>query len=204
MDMAQQTESSTVFNEAALITRVARGEEGAVAVLIRDYGNAVFRYLYRRSGESYDEAQDITQETFLAAVCLADSFDGTCSATTWLCSIAKIKLADHLRRSGRQKRVPKSKVIGLDSASVEAIASLHGSQTTVDDVVDKLDTQAFLNAITSQLSEDEREALLLHYVDGFSVDEMTLLMRRSSKGVESLLTRAKRRCREIAAGWLIG
>jgi RNA polymerase sigma-70 factor (ECF subfamily) len=200
--MAQFTEAPTAVNEGALIARVARGEEGAVAVLVRDYGNAVFRYLYRRNRESYDEAQDLTQETFLAAVSMAHSFDGTCSATTWLCSIAKIKLADHLRRTGRQKRVPNSKLIGIDSASAEAIASLHGGKATLDEVVEKLDAQAFLDAITSQLSEDERDALILHYVDGFSIDEMTHLMKRSSKGVESLLTRAKKRCRETAAGWL--
>jgi len=78
----------------------------------------------RRSGESYDEAKDLTQETFLAALALADSFDGSCSVTTWLCSLANIMLGDHLRRVTRQKRIPRSKLIEIDAKGAEAIARL--------------------------------------------------------------------------------
>lgn len=190
--------------EHALLKRVARGETQAVEVLVRDYGNTVFRFVCRRSGDAYDEAQDLTQETFIAALALADTFDGSCSVTTWLCSIAKIKLADHFRRVGRQKRIPRSSLVEIDANGAEAIASLSAGSASVEDVVERLDARAFLDGVTAHLSEDEREALLLHYVDGFSIEEMTRLMKRSSKGVESLLTRAKRRCREVAAGWLTG
>ena len=182
--------------------RVARGEEEAVHALVHGYGDAVFRFLYRRAGESYDEAQDLAQETFLAALAMAGSFDGSCSVTTWLCSIAKIKLADFYRKVGRQKRIPISKLVEIDANGAEAIASLNAGSTSVDLVVDRLDARAFLHGVTMHLSEDEREALLLHYVEGFSIEEMSHLMKRSPKGVESLLTRAKKRCREVAAGWL--
>src|SRR5690348_13296344 len=104
--MAQQLEGMVLTDEKALIKRVARGEQEAVEAFVRSYGDAVFRFVYRRSGEHYDEAQDLVQETFLAALSLAGTYDESSSITTWLCSLAKIKVADHLRRQGRQKRIP--------------------------------------------------------------------------------------------------
>lgn len=200
--MPRQLETSGIAEEAALLGRVARGDGEAVEALVRVYGGTVFRFVYRRSGELYDEAQDLTQETFLAALSLADRFDGSCSVTTWLCSLAKIKVADHLRRQGRQKRIPASMLVEIDSDGAESLARLHRGEASVNEVLERLDAQAFLDGVTAHLLEDEREALQLHYVEGFSVEEMTLLMKRSAKGVESLLTRAKRRCREVAAGWM--
>ena len=201
-DMPRQLESSVFADEAVLIEHVARGEGEAVEALVRLYGSAVFRFVFRRIGEQYDEAQDLTQETFLAATSLADGFDGSCSVTTWLCSLAKIKVADHLRRQGRQKRIPSSMLVEIDEDGSESLACFHRGEASADEVLERLDAQAFLDGVTAHLAEDEREALLLRYVDGFSVEEMTRLMKRSAKGVESLLTRAKRRCREVAAGWL--
>jgi len=202
LEMPQQLESSVFVEETALIGRVVRGEGEAVEALVRDYGTAVFRFVYRRAGEQYDEAQDLTQETFLAALALAGSFDGACSVATWLCSLAKIKVADHFRKVARQKRIPSSKLVEIDAQGAEAVASLHRGDASVDEVVERIDAHAFLDGVVAHLSHDERDALLLHYVDGFSIEELTLLMNRSARGVESLLTRAKRRCREVAAGWL--
>jgi RNA polymerase sigma-70 factor (ECF subfamily) len=202
--MPQQLEGSVIAEESALIKRVARGEGEAVEALVRLYGGAVFRFVYRRIGEQYDEAQDLVQETLLAALSLADRFDGSCSVNTWLCSLAKIKVADHLRRQGRQKRIPASMLVEIDADGAETLGRFQRGDATVEDVLGRLDARAFLDGVTAQVSEDEREALLLHYVDGFSIEEMSRLMNRSAKGVESLLTRAKRRCREVAAGWITG
>ena len=200
--MPQELDNSVLAEEVALVKRVGRGEREAIEALIRTYGGALFRFVYRLAGERYEDAQDLTQETLLAAHSLANTFDGSCSVLTWLCSLAKIKVADHFRRLGRQKSIPDARIVDLDTESAQALADFHRGAASIDDALERIDARAFLDRVTAPLHDDEREALLLHYVDGFSVGEMTLLQNRSAKGVESLLTRAKKKCRQVAAGLL--
>lgn len=200
--MPQGIEERLAENETTLLRRVARGEPSAVEALLRQHGNAVFRFVYHRNGERREDAQDVTQETFLAAVGLASTYDGSCSVLTWLCSLAKIKVADHLRREGRLKRVPTAMLVELDADGAAALSEFRQGEIMIDQALERLDAQAFIDGVSEHLSEDERESLLLHFVEGFSVAEMSKLLNRSPKGVESLLTRAKRNCREVAARWL--
>ena len=197
--MQQEIGERLADSEDLLLHRVARGEPPAVEALLRQHGSSVFRFVYRRSGERHEDAQDLTQETFLAAVALAGTYDGSCSVLTWLCSLARLKVADHLRRQGRNKRAPESRKVEWSVVESEESGLLRVGSETSESATDRLDAAIFLDGVTAELMNDEREALLLHYVEGFSIVEMAHLFKRSAKGVESLLTRAKRRCRETAA-----
>lgn len=201
--MPQTIETVRERDETALLRRVARGDESAVTELFRSHGDVVFRFLYRRTGECYEDAQDLTQETFLAAISLAGTFDGSCSVTTWLCSLAKPRSADFLRRQGRDKRIPRTKLVEFDAEGSQALADLRSGEISIEQALERMDARAFLDGVTEQLSDDEKNALLLHYVEGFSVVEMTRILNRSAKGVESLITRAKRRCKETGTRWLV-
>jgi RNA polymerase sigma-70 factor (ECF subfamily) len=61
------------------------------------YGDALYRYAHSRVGSS-DVAEDLVQETFLAAVKARDGFKGSSSEKTWLIGILKHKLVDYYRK----------------------------------------------------------------------------------------------------------
>ena len=61
------------------------------------WSGMVKAYLTRLSGSS-ELAEELTQETFYQAVRSIDRFDGRCSASTWLCGIAKHLYIDAVRR----------------------------------------------------------------------------------------------------------
>jgi len=65
------------------------------------YGDVLFRVALARINDR-DTAEDLVQETFLAAWKGRDSFDGRASLETWLVAILKRKVVDHFRRSGRK------------------------------------------------------------------------------------------------------
>ncbi|HSV15616.1 MAG TPA: sigma-70 family RNA polymerase sigma factor [Tepidisphaeraceae bacterium] len=65
-----------------------------------DHGDALYAYAVLRVRQSQD-AEDLVQETLLAAIRARDAFDGDASERTWLISILKHKIADHLRRALR-------------------------------------------------------------------------------------------------------
>lgn len=69
---------------------------------VEAYGEYLYRYALSRL---YDEAaaQDVVQETFLAAVRGADRFSGKSSEKTWLVGILKHKIVDHIRKNSRER-----------------------------------------------------------------------------------------------------
>jgi RNA polymerase sigma-70 factor (ECF subfamily) len=66
------------------------------------YGDALLRFALSRVGRR-EVAEDLVQETFLAAWRARESFDGRASLGTWLVSILRRKIADHYRRVGRER-----------------------------------------------------------------------------------------------------
>src|SRR6478672_10496175 len=64
----------------------------------------VYSYLVSRSSGDVALAEDLTQQTFTAAIDQRSRFDGRSDTITWLCSIARHKLADHFRAIERDER----------------------------------------------------------------------------------------------------
>lgn len=69
---------------------------------IDQHGDALYRWALLRLGNE-DEAADVVQETFLAALDRPKAFEGRSSERTWLIGILKHKIADHLRRRRRDR-----------------------------------------------------------------------------------------------------
>lgn len=117
--MAEPQHAGSQLGGESLLGRVAGGDEEAVARFYDRYADAVFRFIQRRVAGCREDAEEITQDTFLAAVACAATFDGTCAPLTWLCGLARVRLADFFRRQGRQKRSPPGRVLSLDVGGVE-------------------------------------------------------------------------------------
>lgn len=66
---------------------------------VEDHGDCLYRYALVRVRKP-DLAEDLVQETFLAAVRNRERFAGQSSVRSWLCGILKHKLADHFRKVG--------------------------------------------------------------------------------------------------------
>ena len=69
------------------------------------HGDALYRYALVRVRDS-DIAEDMVQETLLAALRARDSYAGQASERTWLVAILKNKIIDHFRRAARETPMP--------------------------------------------------------------------------------------------------
>ena len=67
---------------------------------IKQYGDFLFRYAISRVGNS-SVAEELVQETFLAALKARHRFEGKSDEETWFVGILKNKIVDHFRRAGR-------------------------------------------------------------------------------------------------------
>ncbi len=76
-------------------------KSGAAERWLAEHGDALFRYACLRVRDR-DAAEDLVQETLLAALQSHRNFAGRSSERTWLIGILRHKLADHWRRIGRE------------------------------------------------------------------------------------------------------
>jgi RNA polymerase sigma-70 factor (ECF subfamily) len=137
---------------------------------------AVYGYLLVRC-DGAPMAEDLTAETFFAAVDAARRPDPPLISVPWLIGVARHKLVDHWRRQAREQR-------GLH-ALADAQASADDDPWDVH--VDRLRTHATL----ASLGPHHRAALTLRYVDGLPVSEVAGLLDRSVHATEALLVRAR-------------
>ena len=133
----------------------------------------VYGYLLPRCGNVAD-AEDLTAETFMAAVAALKRPNPPSVSVAWLIGIARHKLVDHYRRSERWWPEP---------ALVDGDA---GGVLEPPDVGDERAVQAL-----AQLPAAQRAALVLRHLDGLSVPEVARTLERSVEAVESLLARGR-------------
>ena len=136
----------------------------------------VYGYFIRRCADR-TIAEDLTSETFLAAMDAARKNDPPPIGVPWLIGVARHKLADHYRRRHDRLTVP-----------VAELPEPVGSVDTWDAELDRLVAESVL----TRLSEPHRTVLALRYMDDCSVPECAELIGRTVHATEALLVRARR------------
>ena len=176
--------------DAGLISRLGRGEPEAAVALYDAYFDRIYALVFNQVARNREAAQDIVQETFLAAVKSAGKFNGHSQAYTWLYSIAIKKVADFYRR---QKRVAKHEV-KLVNGTIE-LDQLSDSKQSASGAVESDEECHAVQQALSGLSLRYRQVLVLKYIEDMPVLEISRVMGRSPKSIEGLLTRARKELR---------
>lgn len=179
---------SPVEQDADMLKRLHDGDRAAMAELYDRYFDRVYSLVFNQVDRNREVAEDIVQDTFLAALKSAKGFKGRSSAYTWLCSIAYHKVADHYRRQSRER---KRMVSGVDVDTVDASEN-PGTQPQPDSMIESAETRQVVNEALAKLPWDYRQVLILKYVEEMSVQEISQIMDRSPKSIEGLLTRSRK------------
>lgn len=144
----------------------------------------VYGYLLRRCGRR-EVAEELTSETFLAAVDAVRRGMPPRIDVGWLIGVARHKLADHWRRQEREQR-------NLRAVALERTAD---EDDPWDGRLDALRARATLDRLAPQ----HRAALTLRYVDDLPVPRVAALLDRTVRATEALLVRARREFRTVYA-----
>jgi RNA polymerase sigma-70 factor (ECF subfamily) len=139
----------------------------------------IYGYFLQRCGGSVTVAEDLTQETFVAAVAELANDRRVTAPTAWIGGIARHKLLDHYRR---QERVERSVTAAREAEQLHTELVVQDTRETRERAV-----QALASVAASQ-----RAALVLCYVDGYTVPEVARLLGKTIEAVESLLARGRR------------
>ncbi|WP_031523692.1 RNA polymerase subunit sigma-70 [Streptomyces sp. NRRL F-5123] len=197
------------------------GDEAGFAALVEPHRKWLHLHCYRMVG-SYDDAEDLVQETLLKAWRDRSGFEGRAAVRTWLYRIATNVCIDHLRRTGRRPRRYEP-VPGIESGSGGPPDRLPWLQPYPDRLLDELpsgDEQpeaaaesretvelVFLAAL-QHLPPRQRAVLIFRDVLGRPVEEVAALTDMSAAATNSALQRARRTLRERLprqrADWAVG
>jgi RNA polymerase sigma-70 factor (ECF subfamily) len=176
--------AETDHEDAALVARIAKGDDAAFATFYRRYLPLVVRWSLRKT-RNREVAADLASEVFAAALIASRRYDPERgSVAAWLLGIAQNKL----RESERRRRVEDSarRKLGLDPIAlndvalerVEELASIEGDLTT----------------LVAGLPEDQREAVLQRVVAERPYEDIaselscspSVVRQRVSRGLKTL------------------
>lgn len=148
----------------------------------QEFNHRIYTYFWYRTGFRRETAEDLTQEVFLKAFQAFASFDGGRSFAPWIFRIAHNHLVNHYR--GQRSTIP------LDEAP-----ELPAPNRI--DVEHRMEWERTLRCMDT-LPPDDRDLLLLRYVDQLSHDEIAAVVGKRTVAVRVAVHRATRRLRSLA------
>lgn len=168
-----------MLDDDELAAQAAEGDLDAFGRLFTRYARDVYR-LALSLGHRKADAEDLMQDTFVAAMEGVGRFEGRSSVRTWLTSIL-------IRQSGRRRRYLSLRATEMLDESGHP-ASQHASH--------KQERRLDVHAMLDSLSQEHRTVLVLRELQGLSYDEIAAVLHVPRGTVESRLFRARNVLRE--------
>lgn len=168
-----------ILDDDALMAATARGEETEFRLLVQRWEGQVKAFLIHMLG-SLEEAEDLTQDTFVQVFNKAGGYQPEGKFQSWL-----FRIAGNFARSRLRRR----KVLSWVSFNPD----LHDRAGRSSDPAQELETAdsaARLRGAVARLPERQKQALVLHRFQGMKYKEVAVAMNTTVPGVESLIQRA--------------
>lgn len=195
-DSREDSDLQPIF-DAAWRLRAVAGEPAAVQLLADSALLPLFRFCFHRVGGDRHRCEEVVQETLLRALRDLEHYDpvrGNGHIFPWLTGLARNEIS---RILGRDKHsVSLEALWGRMDRDLRAIFSRLETEPFPDELLEREETRAVVNATMAQLPQHYRVALEAKYIDGQSMRQMAEKNGGTEKAVESLLTRARQAFRE--------
>jgi RNA polymerase sigma-70 factor (ECF subfamily) len=174
---SQSVLEATPSTEADLVARVLAGDAGAFDELVHLHGARVFRFLHQFVRQRQD-AEDLTQQTFVKAYRHLASFDLARPLIGWLLTIARRSALNHFRSARRWEPITEANADrGPDPAQSAELTE---------------QSRNLWDQARAQLSPREFEVLWLRFGEDFSTAETARVCGLTQPHIKILVYRAKR------------
>ncbi|MEA4909033.1 MAG: sigma-70 family RNA polymerase sigma factor [Chloroflexi bacterium] len=173
-----------------ILAQARRGDSSAIGQFYELYRVRIFRYLYYRLGDR-QSAEDLTSEVFIRVMRALPEYrsqDGNVQA--WLFQIARNLTIDYYRKQGRRP--------------VEALhENIPSSSEDPDSAAERALNSEWLKKALAQLTNEQREAVILRIVVGMPVAEVAALMGKSEDAIKGLQRRGLVALRAVLTEWKV-
>ncbi len=166
-------------------------------VLFARYEKGIFNHIYRMVGD-YEDATDLTSQTFLHAFRSYDRFRGEAQVYTWLYRIAINLCKNHFRKRDREARI---EMVSFDaplfSDGEEMEREIEDVSQSPERLLEGQELQELIQSAILGLPVDLRTVILLRDVQGLSYQEVAHITGCSVEAVKSRIFRARGQLRKI-------
>lgn len=167
--------------DEALLQKVADGDRGALALLVRRHQKKVLHLAFRTM-LNWDDAEDVAQEAFIRVWRAAGRFEPSARFATWLYRIVINLCLDQKRAAARKRTIQSDPQDALDAHSA--------ANTDPAAPMEQAELARRIERAIAALSERQRVAIVLHRYEGLSHPQIAETTGWSRSAVESLLVRA--------------
>lgn len=174
--------------------------------VVERYHGKVFQLVYRYTGD-YEEACDLTQDTFVRAYGAWNEFRGDSQIYTWLYRIAINLCHNQQKKLQRRRRVES---VSLDAPLEEGSNEGWSSQRVADErplplqVLESVELRARLHEALAQLPENYRTVIVLRDIEGLTYEEIARITDSTLEAIKSRLFRARNAIRRLMEPYLLG
>jgi RNA polymerase sigma-70 factor (ECF subfamily) len=174
-----------------LVTRAQQKDGDAFGQLYDRYYDVVFRYIYYRVNDKAT-AEDFTSETFLRALRRIGgiTYQGR-DIGAWFITIARNIVLDHVK-SARHR---------LEVTTAEPIERSDNEPGPEAAVITSMTSQQLMRAV-HKLGDDQRDCVILRFIQGMSVSETAEIMGKNDGAIKALQHRAIRKLADLVRGEL--
>lgn len=156
-------------------------DRASFAALVEEHQDRLRNFLYRYTRNRQD-AEDLTQDTFVKAYRNIHRYDSKYSFTTWLYTIARRTAYNHFR----------------DRKPTESLEfDIVGTSEAPDEEASVEDEKSWVWEAASNLKPEFREALNLKYVEDLSIEEISNIMGKTQTNVKIMLFRARNQLKKL-------
>jgi RNA polymerase sigma-70 factor (ECF subfamily) len=176
--------------DAALVERLRREDAGAAEALVGAYGSRVYRLAIRITGSASD-AEEVVQDALWTVVRKIDTFRGESAFGSWLYRIVANAAYQKVRGQRRRPEVSLDDVLPAFHEDGTHEASIDDWSPQVNDPSRQIELRRALTAALDGLSADDRTALILRDVEGFSVAEVAATLGLTVANAKTRVHRAR-------------
>jgi RNA polymerase sigma-70 factor, ECF subfamily len=179
--------------ETELIELLKKKDRAAFKDIVETWQNMVYNTALGIL-QNAEDAEDVTQETFVQVFESVSGFKGDSKFSTWVYRITVSKAMDHIRKKKRKKRFAfiQSLYGGNDEPVIDPPDFFHPGVG-----MENKENAAVLFKAVEQLPGNQKTAFVLNKVEGLSYIEIGNIMQITDSAVDALLQRAKANLKKI-------
>lgn len=181
-------------SDAAIMLRVAAGDEAGFNYLVQKYHRSMINFLFRMV-HSQAVAEELAQEVFLRVYRSRESYRAEAKFTTWLYRIATNLAVNHARDT-RHERAAQNVYLDVPDEETGTTPEVADDEPNIEQKILREERMAAIRKHIMALPERQRTAVLMHKYQGLDYKQIGEVLKLSESATKSLLFRAYQTLRE--------
>jgi RNA polymerase sigma-70 factor (ECF subfamily) len=177
----------TIINDQHYINQIIEGNSNAFAVLVDRYKDLVFTLSYKMV-KNREEAEEISQDTFIKIFKSLNKFKGESKFSTWVYKITYNTCLDRLKKNKKENNV-----VYIEDFSEHQVKAIE----TVFDTIDEKERNQRIQDCLLLLPSEDAFLLTLYYFDDQSIEEIAKVVDSNANNIKVKLFRSRKKMASI-------